>query len=73
MEKVIYPENARGLILYHPAPANAGHCWEWHAAPEWEVQCMETSLLAHATFWAEIHPQSSAFRFFLGSLKRIDQ
>ena len=25
-----------------PAPsqeANAGHCWEWHQAPDWEVQC----------------------------------
>ena len=29
-------------MKYDPSQeANAGHCWEWHQAPEWEVQCQE--------------------------------
>ena len=25
--------------------------WENHFAPEWELQCQETSLLEYASFW----------------------
>lgn len=48
MEKLIFPDNPRDPILYHPAPANAGHEWENHAAPEWEVQAQELSPWAYS-------------------------
>lgn len=36
------------LIAYDPTPANAGHCWEFHAAPEWEKQVQAWSLFFYS-------------------------
>ena len=65
MEKMIYHD--RTPILLHPEQANT---WHWHAAPEWETQCREASLFAHADGWAAIGKESQYSNLLRARLKR---
>ena len=63
-------EQTTSPIFYDTTPANAGPVWAWHAAPEWETQCRETSLFAHADGLSAIGKESQYANLIQARLKR---